>query len=162
EALEAELNADTAVGEQLAKELRECAGEESRVHAKLRERGEAVTRGEVQAQRARDHAEDAETTLTTLAEKLGLEAEPSETPLDQAERDHLHKQLERLQRRREQLGPVNPLAQAEYKEALEHVQELETQREDLETALRELQGLIKDTDRRIKEAFEETFAAAAQ
>ena len=32
----------------------------------------------------------------------------------------------------------------------------------METALRELQGLIRDTDRRIKEAFEETFAAAAK
>ena len=34
-------------------------------------------------------------------------------------------------------------------------------REDLETALRELQALITETDRRIREAFEETFAAAA-
>ena len=65
-------------------------------------------------------------------------------------------------RRRDQLGPVNPLAQDEYKEALEHVEELERQRHDLETALRELAQLIRDTDRRIKEAFEETFAAAAK
>ena len=35
-------------------------------------------------------------------------------------------------------------------------------REDMETALRELAQLIKDTDRRIKEAFEETFEAAAK
>lgn len=162
EALEAELNADKAAGEQLAKELRECAAEESRVHARLRERGEAVTRGEVQAQRARDHAEDVEAELARLATKLGLEPEPSEEPLAEDERAHLNKQIERLQRRREQLGPVNPLAQAEYKEALEHVQELERMREDMETALRELQQLIKDTDRRIKEAFEETFEAAAK
>ncbi|MDA0173568.1 AAA family ATPase [Solirubrobacter taibaiensis] len=162
EVLEAELNADKAAGEQLARELRECAAEESRVHAKLRERGEAVTRGEVQAQRARDHAEDVEAELTRLATKLGLEPEPSEEGLDDDERAHLHKTIERLQRRREQLGPVNPLAQAEYKEALEHVQELERMREDMETALRELAQLIKDTDRRIKEAFEETFEAAAK
>ena len=162
EVLGAELNADKAAGEQLAKELRECAAEESRVHAKLRERGEAVTRGEVQAQRARDHAEDVEAELTRLATKLGLEPEPSEEGLGDDERAHLHKTIERLQRRREQLGPVNPLAQAEYKEALEHVQELERMREDMETALRELAQLIKDTDRRIKEAFEETFEAAAK
>ena len=78
------------------------------------------------------------------------------------ERAQLHTRIERLQRRREQLGPVNPLAQQEYKEALEHVEELERQRHDLETALRELTGLIRDTDRRIKEAFEETFEAAAK
>ncbi len=70
--------------------------------------------------------------------------------------------IERLQRRREQLGPVNPLAKDEYEEAVAHVEELETQREDLESAIRELQGIIKDTDARIKQAFEETFAATAK
>ena len=37
----------------------------------------------------------------------------------------------------------------------------EARREDLEVALRELQTLIRDTDKRIREAFDETFAAAA-
>src|SRR6185503_20021919 len=45
---------------------------------------------------------------------------------------------------------------------LEHVEELETMREDLENAMRELRGLIRDTDRRIQEAFEETFEAASK
>ena len=120
-----------------------------------------MTRGEVRAQRARDHAEEAEAALARLATKLGLGPEPSEAPLPDEERTQLLTRIERLQRRREQLGPVNPLAQQEYKEALEHVQELERQRDDLETALRELVSLIRDTDRRIKEAFEETFSAAA-
>ena len=65
-------------------------------------------------------------------------------------------------RRREQLGPVNPLAKAEYDEAVAHVEELEGQRTDLETALRELRALIRDTDRQIRETFEQTFAAAAR
>jgi len=160
--LEAELAADRAAGEKLAAELRECAAEESRVHARLKLRGEEVTRGEVRAQQARDHAEDADTELTRLAQKLGLAPEPSEEPVAESEHATLNTRIERLQRRREQLGPVNPLAQEEYKEALEHVEELERQRHDLETALRELQTLIRDTDRRIKEAFEETFTAAAK
>jgi chromosome segregation protein len=162
EALEAELNADRAAGEKLAAELRECAAEESRVHAKLKQRGEEVTRGEVRAQQARDQAQDAEHELTRLATKLGLEPEPSDETLADSERETLLARIERLQRRREQLGPVNPLAQQEYKEALGHVEELERQRHDLETALRELQSLIKDTDKRIREAFEETFEAAAK
>ena len=37
--------------------------------------------------------------------------------------------------------------------------ELEEQRQDLESALAELQGLIRDTDRKIQAAFEETFEA---
>ncbi len=162
EALGAELEADRAAGEKLAGELRACATRESQVHARLKERGEAVTRGEVRAQQARDAAADARAELERLAERLGLEAEPAAEPLPESERADLQGRIERLQRRREQLGPVNPLAQDEYKEAVAHVEELEGQREDLENALRELKGLIRDTDRRIQEAFEETFTAAAK
>ena len=74
----------------------------------------------------------------------------------------LNARMERLERRREQLGPVNPLAQDEYAEALAHVEELEQQRGDLETAMRELRALIRDTDRQIQETFEQTFSAAAE
>ncbi len=82
-------------------------------------------------------------------------------PLAQERRAELNSRLERLARRREQIGPINPLAQDEYAEAVAHVEELETQRADLESALRELEGLIRDTDRQIRETFEETFDAAA-
>ena len=161
EVLGAELEADRAASERLTGELRACAARESQVHARLKQRGEEVTRGEVRAQQARDQAADAAGQLERLASKLGLPAEPADEPLPDAEREALAGRIERLRRRREQLGPVNPLAQDQYREALEHVEELEAQREDMEAALRELKGLIRDTDRRIQEAFEETFAAAA-
>ena len=41
----------------------------------------------------------------------------------------------RLERSREQIGPVNPLAEREYAEAREHVTELAEQRKDLERAI---------------------------
>ena len=174
EALGAELEADRAAGERLAADLRACATKESEVHARLKQRGEEVTRGEVRAQQARDQAADAQVEVARLAKKLGFvkpaplaragTAEPAAgaAPLTDADRENLTARIERLQRRREQLGPVNPLAQQEYKEAVAHVEELEAQREDLEAAMRELRGLIRDTDRRIQEAFEETFTAAAR
>ena len=162
EALEVELQADREAGERLAGELRAFAAQESQVQARLKERGEEVTRGEVRAQQVRDRAADAGRELGRLAVKLGLEAEPAEAPLDDTDRTDLEVRIERLRRRREQLGPVNPLAKREYDEAVAYVEELESQREDLETAMRELEGLIRDTDRRIREAFEETFAAAAR
>jgi chromosome segregation protein len=83
-------------------------------------------------------------------------------PLDEEQVRALTARLERLRRRREQLGPVNPLAQEEYAEALAHVEELEARRTDLETALRELRTLIRDTDRQIHETFHATFQAAAR
>jgi chromosome segregation protein len=159
--LQAELDADRQTGERLAGELRECAATESAAHGRLSESAEAVTGREVRAQQARDRAEEAQAALGTLAAKLGLPTEPAVEALDAEERAGLEARLSRLLARREQLGPVNPLAQDEYAEALAHVEELEAQREDLETALRELEGLIRDTDRRIREAFEETFTAAA-
>ena len=162
EVLDAELVADRHAGEQLAAELRACAQQEAEVQAKLKTAGEAVTREEVRAQQARDAGADARADLEGLAERLGLEPEPAEAPLPDAEKADLTARIERLARRREQLGPVNPLAQQEYAEAIEHVEELEARREDLEAAMRELQGLIRDTDQRIREAFEETFTAAAK
>ena len=160
--LETELAAGRAAGEDLAAQLRACASEEAQIQNRLRERGDAVTSAEVRAQQARDHSADADHELVLLAERLGLPAEPAAEPLDPAEAQALRDRIERLGRRREQLGPVNPLAKAEYDEALAHVTELEGQRGDLETALRELRALIRDTDRQIHETFEETFQAAAR
>ncbi len=162
EAFDAALKAEREAGEQLAGELRACAQQEAQVQGRLKAQSEAVTRAEVRAQQVRDHAADVSETLGELATRLGLEAQPAEEPLSEEEREALAGRIERLARRREQLGPVNPLAQDEYEEAVAHVEELEAQREDLEKAIRELNGIIRDTDQRIKQAFEETFAAAAK
>ena len=161
-ALEAEQAEGADAGERTAAQLRECAGEEAQLQTRLREAGERVTTAEVAAQRARDGAADVERTLTEVAGRLGLEAEPAEEALEPEKRVDLEGRIERLARRREQLGPVNPLAAREYEEAVQHVEELEVQRKDLEGALGELTGLIRDTDRRIRESFEETFEAAAK
>ena len=158
---EAALAADREAGETVAARLRECAQEEAGLQSELRSASEELTAAEVRAQRSRDQAGDAEQALKALASELQLEPTAAEAPLPEPERVEALARLERLARRREQLGPVNPLAQEEYAEALAHVEELETQRTDLETALRELQGLINDTDKQIRETFEETFAAAA-
>ncbi len=159
--LQAQLDQDRATGEQLAVALRTCAQEEAALQGRLRTLADGLTAAEVAAQQSRDQLAEADSDLNGLAATLELPAEATTEPLPQAEREALALRIERLARRREQLGPVNPLAKDEYAEALAHVEELETQRQDLETALRELQSLITDTDRRIREAFEETFALAA-
>jgi chromosome segregation protein len=162
EVLEAELAADRETGEGVASELRACAAEEAQIQQQLREHGEAVTVAEVRAQQIRDHEEEVAHELVGLAGRLGLSAEPATEPLPDEQAEALRARIERLAHRREQLGPVNPLAKAEYDEAVAHVEELERQRTDLETALRELRAFIRDCDRQIRETFEETFTAAAQ
>ena len=161
-AFEAELAADREAGEHVAAELRACAQQEANLHGQLHAENESLTSLEVRAQRLRDQVDDAQTELRGVADRLELEPTPAEEALDDEAREALQTRLERLARRREQLGPVNPLAQEEYAAAVEHVEELERQRADLETALRELQKLISDTDRQIRETFEETFEAAAR
>jgi chromosome segregation protein len=156
------LRTDREAGEHVAAELKACATEEAALHPQLHQASEQLTQGEVRLERVRDRLGECRRELEQLASRLGLEAEPSEAELTQEERQALGTRIERLARRREQLGPVNPLAQAEYEEAVAHVEELERQRGDLETALRELNKLISDTDRQIRESFEEMFEAAAR
>jgi chromosome segregation protein len=158
---EDDLRADSAAGDALAGALRECAGEESQLQARMRELADSVTAAEVGAQQARDQAAEAEAELGVLADRLGLEALPAPEEVAASELAALRDRVERLARRREALGPVNPLAAEEYREALERVEELETARSDLEDALRELRALIRNTDREIAESFQETFTAAA-
>jgi chromosome segregation protein len=159
---EAALAADREAGEDVAAQLRACAQEEAGLQATLHASSEALTEAEVRLGRARDRAAECGHDLTHLADRLGLEAAPAAEELPAAEREALRARLERLTRRRELIGPVNPLAGQEYAEALEHAEELERQRTDLETALRELRRLIADTDRQIRETFEQTFESAAR
>ncbi len=160
--LEDELSADRAAGEQLTAELRACAGREAAIQAELRSCGEHVTDAEVAAQRVRDLLDEALGDLRAVAEPLGLSVDPAEEPMGDEQRASVSMRVERLRRRREQVGPVNPLAQQEYGEALAHVEELEGRRGDLEGAMRELRGVIRDTDRQIAETFQATFDAAAR
>jgi chromosome segregation protein len=165
EQLEATLAADRLAGEAMAAELRACAAREAEIQAGLRGAGETVTEAEVAAQRLRDQASEAELELRAVAERLGVpvpELEPDATRLGEEEIEVLDSRVQRLTRRREQLGPVNPLAQEEYSEALAYVEELERQRTDLETALRELRAVIREADRQIQETFQATFDAAAR
>jgi chromosome segregation protein len=155
------LAADRAAGESAAAQLRTCAQQEAELHQRMGRENDALTAAEVTLQRSRDQAADAEAELSRLAARLELEAAPAEQELGAEARATLDARLERVARRREQLGPVNPLAQEEYAEALAHVEELEAQRVDLETALRELEKLIADTDKQIRTTFEQTFAATA-
>jgi chromosome segregation ATPase len=151
-------------GDDVTESLHACSRAEAELQSKLRDAGEAVTEAEVAAAHLRDRRAEAVAGLEQIGRRLGrdLTAAPPAEALADAEREEIERKLERLARRREQLGPVNPLAEREYTDALAHVEDLETQRHDLESALSELQGLIRDTDRKINDAFEQTFESASK
>jgi chromosome segregation protein len=70
--------------------------------------------------------------------------------------------VERAERRRERIGPVNPLAEQEYGQMAERAQFLAEQREDLETAVAQLEEVIVGLDEHIERSFNEVFEAAKE
>jgi chromosome segregation ATPase len=149
-------------GDELTEKLRAISRQEAEIQAELRGAGESLTQAEVRSAQLRDRRSDQETELAGIAARLERELEPAREPLPAAERDEVERKLERLARRREQLGPVNPLAEREYEEAKGRVDEFEAQRGDLESALSELKKLIRETDRTMTTAFEETLAVTSR
>jgi chromosome segregation protein len=154
--------ADGDGGADVAAELRECSQQEFGLQGELREASEAMTIAEVEATQLRGQRDESTAELKRLGEVLGESLGAAEAPLPGEEREAIEARLARLQRNREQIGPVNPLAKREYEEAREHVTELAEQRKDLEKAITELRALIRRTDREIAAAFEETFEATAR
>jgi chromosome segregation protein len=114
-------------------------------------------------------AETAERASAVEVELARLEAEASEarrrlddTGAEPAEGDDveaLRERGERLERRRLALGQVNPLATQEYAEEKERLEQLSTQRADLEGSLAELEQLRSDLDETVRRRFAETYAA---
>jgi chromosome segregation protein len=149
-------------GDEIAEEMRACSQREYELQAEMKAASDKLTEVEVEAAHLGDRRAEAAKELASIAERLGEEVEAAEQPLGEEERADIDRRLERLERRRAQIGPVNPLAEREYDEAREHVESLQAQREDTERGMRELEALIRDIDREIERAFEQTFEATAK
>ncbi len=149
-------------GGAVAAELRECSKQEYELLGELREVSEALTGAEVEASQLRAERDESNARLRALSKSLGRPLAAAAAPLADAEREQAQVKLERLERRREQIGPVNPLAEREYAEAAEHARGLTEQRKDAEHALEELKTLIRRIDREIAQSFEQTFEATAR
>jgi chromosome segregation protein len=82
-------------------------------------------------------------------------------PAEGDDREELAEKIERLERRRETLGQVNPLAKEEYEREKERLTELAEQRADLEASLKELEELRAELAETVERRFDETFAAVS-
>jgi len=162
ERIEAKVVGEQGDGDAIAEEMRACSQRESELQVEMKTASDRLTEAEVEAAHLGDRRAEAAKELATIAERLGEEVGPAEQPLSDEERADVERRLQRLDRRRAQIGPVNPLAEQEYEEAREHVESLQAQREDTERGMRELEALIREVDREIERAFEQTFEATAQ
>ncbi len=134
---------------ELAAELRRLGAGEAELRREQAEQGERATTIDVELARIDAEAEEARRRL----EQTGAE------PAEGDDREELGVKLERLERRREALGRVNPLAKEEYEGEKERLTELSTQRADLEASLAELENLRRELIETVERRFEETFAS---
>jgi len=162
ERIEAKVVGEEGDGDAIAEEMRECSRQESELQVEMKTASDELTEAQVEAAHLGDRQAEAAKELAAIAERLGEEVEPAEEALSDVERSDIDRRLQRLERRRAQIGPVNPLAEQEYEEAREHVESLQTQREDTERGMHELEALIRDIDHEIERAFEQTFEATAK
>jgi chromosome segregation protein len=149
--LRARVDAGATRAGELAAELRRLGGEEVEVRRAAAEAGERAAG--IDVERARLEAEAAE--ARRRLEETGAE------PAEGDDRDVLAERIERLERRRETLGQVNPLAKEEYEREKERLAELVDQRADLEASLKELEELRTELAETVERRFDETFAAVS-
>jgi chromosome segregation protein len=147
--LQARVDAGGSRSGDAATALRELAAREAELRRGAAEAGDRAAAIDVEHARVEAEAN---------AARRRLEAAGAE-PADGDDRDALAERLGRLERRRETLGQVNPLAKQEYGQEKERLRELATQREDLERSLAELQKLRDELTETVERRFEETFAA---
>jgi chromosome segregation protein len=149
--LEGSLSAGTQTTRtaELGAELRRLGAEEVELRRATAEASERVSAIDIELARTDAERDEAQRRLQAAG------AEPAET----GDRDELAEKLTRLERRREQLGQVNPLAREEYEAEKLRLDELSTQRADLEKSLAELEQLRRDLTETVERRFEETFAA---
>ncbi len=150
--LRARADAGTSRTGALAAELRRLGAEEVDARRAAAEAGERLSAVDVERARIEAEADEA---------RRRLEAADAE-PAEGADRDELAERIERLERRRESLGQVNPLAKEEYDQEKERLVELSTQRADLEESLKELETLRDDLTRTVEQRFAETFASVQE
>jgi chromosome segregation protein len=147
--LRARADAGTTRTGALAEELRRLGAEEVNARRATAEAAERLSGIDVERARIEAEADEARRRLEAAG------AEPAEGD----DREGLSARIERLERRRESLGQVNPLAKEEYDQEKERLTELSAQRDDLEQSLQELETLRDDLARTVDERFAETFAA---
>jgi chromosome segregation protein len=149
--LRARVDAGAVRAGDLGDELRRLGAAEVELRQQHEEASERVTAAEVELARLDAETGDARRRLEAAA------VEPAEGD----DRDELSAKAERLEARRTLLGQVNPLAREEYEAEKERLTDLQTQREDLERSLDELERLRTELAETVERRFTETFAAVA-
>jgi chromosome segregation protein len=157
----ARVDAGAARATELGAQLRRLGGVEVELRQAADDASGRVTAVEVEIARLDGESSEAQRRLDE-AVGAGAELDDSTEPEADADRDELAARVARLEARREALGKVNPLAKEEYEAEKTRLEELATQRADLEASLDELAALCDELAETVNRRFDETFAAVAR
>ena len=164
QALEAKLEDKLGAESELSTARDRLQGQATRLREKEQERNE----GDQAAQERRDQLEVAKVDSRDTQVKLQMVKEQLEAggqspqalleDLDEAATETLWREnIESLERKIQRLGAINLAAIAEYEQLSERKTYLDSQHEDLSTALETLEGAMRKIDKETRSRFKETF-----
>jgi chromosome segregation ATPase len=148
--LKARVDAGGSRSGELGEELRALGAREAELRRAAGEAAERLAAVGIEAARLEREREEVVARLP--------EGETAE-PLTDEQVEELRAEIARLERRRDALGQVNPLAAEEHAREKARLEELVLQREDLEQSLTELAKLRDELAETVVKRFEETYAA---
>jgi chromosome segregation protein len=152
----------------LGEELRRLGAAEVELRQALTSASASVSAIDVEVARVEAEADEARRRLERYGAGSAVGRADDARPESQGDteerpegddRDELAERADRLERRRESLGQVNPLAKEEYEAEKARLEELATQRKDLEASLDELEKLRAELTETVERRFAETFDA---
>jgi chromosome segregation protein len=151
-----------ATSEGTARGLRDRGGEEAALQSEQETLGARSADLRVELARLEDRRTLLEEELAELRRRH--QSPRGLTPADVAGEDVaiLEAAVERAERRRERIGPINPLAEVECAELEERAGFLAEQRRDLEASLGQLEDVIGELDEHIDRSFTEIFEATRE
>ncbi len=151
--MRARVDAGAERSARLGEELRRLGADEVELRRRSDETTERATQVQVELARLEAEAEEAQRRFDDAG---------AEEPCDGDDRIELATRAQRLDARREELGKVNPLAKEEYEAEKERLDELTTQRQDLEASLAEIAKLRDELAETVQQRFTDTFETVAR
>ena len=164
QALEAKLEDKLSAESELSAARDHLQGQATRLREKEQERNEgdqAAQERRAQLEAAKVDSRDTQVKLQLVKEQLDAGGQSPQAlleDLDEAATETLWQEsIESLERKIQRLGAINLAAISEYEQLSERKAYLDSQHEDLSTALETLEGAMRKIDKETRARFKETF-----
>lgn len=160
--LQAKVEATRDQTEGTAKTMRDWGTAEIELQREYDGLTDRVTEVRVEQARLEDRRMQLEEELAELRRRHLSPRDLKAEDVAGSDSESLEAAVQRAERRRDRIGPINPLAEQEYGQMQERAEFLAEQRADLQAAVVQLEEVIAGLDDHIERSFNEVFEAARQ